>query len=172
MGGGKVPDGLDTAGNKHIRHSLGAFRRHGDDAHEDLMGPAELGQLRHIVNRLALVGLFHFGPGIERRQDVQAVFVEALIGHQGLAQLTGADKDRVGGIVIAQELLDIIDQRLPEVADLGAAAVGDHCQILAHLHLAHAQGIGQGGGGNMGRRILRHTLQIGQISRQALQNGL
>ena len=136
------------------------------------MGSAELGKLRHVINRLALLGFLDLGIGIEGRQNIQTVLVKALIAHKGLTQLTRADKHRVGGVVVAQELLDVIDQSLPLVADLGTAAVGDHGQILAHLHLAHVQGVGQRRGGNIGRRSLGHVLQICQISGQSLEHCL
>ena len=64
-----------------------------------------------------------------------------------------------------------INQGLPLVADLGASAVRDDGQILAHLHLAHIQGVGQGCCGNIGRGCIRQTLQIGEITGKPLQNG-
>ena len=170
MGGGKIPDGLDAAGNQLVGYLLGRFCRDGDDAHQHLVGAAILGQSGNGKDRLALVGLLHLGAAVKGCHDVQAVFIKALISHQCLAQLTGTDEDGIGGVVIAQELLDIVNQGLPEVADLGTAAVGNHGKVFADLHLAHSQGIGQGGCGNMGRRCIGHTLQIGKIPGQTLQN--
>ncbi len=172
MGGGEIPDGLDAPGNQQIGNALGALGGDSDDAHKHLVGAAEFGQLRQIVNGLTLLGPLDLGSDVEGGQNVQAVLVEALIAHQGLPQLARADEHGVGGVVVAQKLLDVVDQGLPLVADLGPSAVRHHGQILANLHLAHIQGVGKRRGGNIGRRTLRHIFQVRQIAGQTLQHGL
>ena len=52
---GKVPDGLDTAGNQLIAYRLCLRRRNGDDALQHLVGAATALQLIDMLNRLAIV---------------------------------------------------------------------------------------------------------------------
>ena len=115
-------------------------------------------------------GVIVVGRPVEGRHDVQTVFCKALIAQQGTAKLAGADDDGIGSVVIAQELLDVLHQGGAQIADLGAAAIGDQRQILAHLNFTHAQRAGQRGGGNVGGGILGHIFQISQVDRQPLQH--
>ena len=170
MGGGEIPDGLYTSGDEHIRNPLGSGGGDGDDAHQDLVELAVVLQLGDGVHRLAVLCLFDGGGDIEGSLDVQTVSLEAGIGHQGQTQLARANEHRIGGVVVAQKLLDVVDQRLPLVADLGAAAVGNDGQILAHLHLAHVQSVGQSRGGDIGRGCIRQTLQVSQVAGEPLQH--
>ena len=170
MGGGKIPDALDPPGNELVGHLLRRLRRDGDNAHQHLVGAAEMGQLGNVINGLAFLGLFRLGACVKGRQNVQTVLVKAAVAHQRLPQLARADQNGISGVVVPQKLLNIVDQSLPQIADLGASAVGDHGQILADLHLSHSQSVGQRRGGNMGRGIFRHIFQVRQIPRQTFQN--
>ena len=129
-------------------------------------------QLGDGIDGLAILGLFHRGGHIEGRLDVQSVSFEAAVGHQSQTQLARTDEHRIRGVVITQELLNIVDQSFSLVANLGAAAIGDDGQVLAHLHLAHIQSVGQRRCGNIGRSRIRQTFQIGEITGKPLQNGL
>ena len=172
MGRRKCPDGLDTAFDQLIANRLSMLFRHGDDAHQHFMLPAERLQLIHGINGLAVFGMVHRRLHIKTRQNVQAVFVKAAVTQQCLTQLAGADENSICRIVVAQELLDIIDQALPQVTDLRAAAVGNHGQVLAHLDFTHAQSVGQSCGGNIRRLRVLHSFQVSKIAGQPFQHGL
>ena len=172
MGWGEIPDCLDAACNEHIGNLLGCGGRHGDDAHEHLMELTVVLQLGDGIDGLSVLGFLHSGGHIEGRLDVQAIGLEAAVGHQSQTQLARTDEHCIRGIVITQELLDIVNQSFSLVANLGAAAIGDNGQVLAHLHLAHIQSVGQRRCGNIGRSRIRQTFQIGEITGKPLQNGL
>ena len=172
MGVGEIPDGLDAALHQRITDLLGMGRGNSDDTHEHLVLSAEGFQLFHGENGLAAVGVLRHRPDVKGRQNVQTVGFKALVVQQGLAQFAGADHHSIGGVVIAQELLDIIDEVQTVIAHLGPSAAADHGQILADLHLAHTQSSRQRRSGNIGRGILWNALQIGQVSRQALKHRL
>ena len=129
-------------------------------------------QLIDMINRLTFIRLVHSRFFIECSQNIQTVGLKALVAHQRLTQLARTDQHRIGGVIIAQKLLDVIDQSFPQIANLRSAAIGYRRQILSHLHLAHAKGIGQSRGGNVRRAVFRHAFQISQISGQTLQHGL
>ena len=135
------------------------------------MAAAELFQFCNVINRLAFIRLIHFGIPVKSRHNVQTILIKATVGHQRLTQLACTDENRIGHIVIAQKLLNVFNKRFPEITDLGTASIGNHGKILTNLNLTHAQGIGQRCCRNMGRGILRHILQICQVSGQPLQNG-
>jgi hypothetical protein len=143
-----------------------------DDAHEYIVAAAVILHLIDMADPFAPFRALHLGAGIERSADIQTKFLETIVIQQRLAQLSGADEYCVGSIVIAQKLLNIVDQRFPEVANLGAASVGNHSKVLANLNLTHTQGIRQSGSGNMGCTALGQALQIAQVSRQTLKHCL
>ena len=127
-----------------------------------------MGQPGDVINRLSILGLLHGGIDIEGGLNIQAVGIKTGIGHQCKTQLTGADQYGIGGIVVTQKLLNIVNQGLSLVAHLGTAAVGYDCQILANLNLSHIQGVCKSGSGNVCRSGIRHALQISQIPGQPL----
>ena len=172
MGGRKVPNGLDTPGNQLVGHLLGRRRGDGDDAHEHLMELAIVLQLGNGIDGLTVIRLLPGGTNIKGRLDVQAVGLKAGVGHQRQAQLAGTNQHGIGGIVVAQKLFNIVNQRFPLVAHLGAAAVGDDGQILADLDLPHIQSVCQGSRGNLGRGRIGQAFQIGEITGKPLQNRL
>ena len=131
-----------------------------------------MGQLGDMVYRLTVLGLFHSGTDIKGGLNVQTIGIKSGIGHQRQAQLSGADQYGIGGIVVTQKLLNIVNQGFSLVTHLGAASVGYDCQILPNLDLSHVQGICKSGSGNVRGSRIRHTLQIGQVARQPLQNRL
>ena len=59
----KGPDGFDATGDQLVRHFLSCFSGNGNDAHQNLIGPAEGRQLGNVINRLTPLG--HFGLGID-----------------------------------------------------------------------------------------------------------
>ena len=123
-----------------------------------------------MVDRLSLIGLFRCGIGIKGSQDIQAIGVKAMVAQQCLPQFSRTDQHGVGGVVIAQKLLNVFDEAFSEIADLGSAAIRDHRQVFTNLHFAHAQSIGQGSSGNIGRASRRDAAQIGHIAGQPLEN--
>ena len=100
-----------------------------------------------------------------------SVFCEAAVAQQGPAQTASAHQDGVVGVVVAQGLLDVADEQAAVIADFRASAVGYAGQVLAHLHVAHAQGVGQSGGGNVGGGVLRLGPEVFQIDRQTPEYG-
>ena len=168
MGGREIPDGLYSPGNQLIRNLLGGGGGDGDNPHQNLMQLAVMGQLGDMVYRLTVLGLFHSGTDIKGGLNVQTIGIKSGIGHQRQAQLSGADQYGIGGIVVTQKLLNIVNQGLSLVAHLGTAAVGYDCQILANLNLSHIQGVCKSGSGNVCRSGIRHALQISQIPGQPL----
>ena len=84
--------------------------RHRNDTHQHLMGTAKLLQLVHVQNRLAILSMIAGRICIECGQHIQAIFFESPVTHQRLTQTASTDQDCIGGIIIAEELLDIFDQ--------------------------------------------------------------
>ena len=102
------------------------------------------------------------------RKQYEMVERQVGLGLATQTQLTGAEQYGIGGIVVTQKLLNIVNQGLSLVAHLGTAAVGYDCQILANLNLSHIQGVCKSGSGNVCRSGIRHALQISQIPGQPL----
>ena len=106
---------------------------------------------------------------VKRGHDIQPIFRKAAVAEQRPPQLAGADQDRVVRIAVAEEALDVRDQLLPVVADLGPSAVADQCKILADLHLAHVQRARQRRRGDVHMFVAGNGLQIRKIRRQPFQ---
>ena len=171
MDSSKSPDGLDAAFDQLITNFLSIRCRNGYDAHQNLIGPAEAFQLLHGIDRMTILRLIHLGINVETSQNVQAVFLKTLMIHQRLTQLACTDQNCIRGVVVAKKLLNILNQMLPDITNLGPAAIGDHSQVFTDLNLAHVQRIGDGSCGNIRRIRILNALQIGMIAGQTLQNG-
>ena len=136
----------------------------------DLVAAADLAETRQVHDRLAALGRADDGVVfIECRDNIKAVFREAGVAQKRTAKLARADENGVICVAVAQELLDIGDQRRAVIADLRAAAGGDERKILAHLHLAHVQPRRKRRGGDIDAAAFRQALEISQIGRQALE---
>ena len=169
---GEIPDGLHTAGDQAVADILGAVRRNGNDADADLIALAEGLQPCHGIDGLPLLRQFPGGLKVKACHHIQSGLIKAVIIQQRTAQLPGAHNDGTGFRGEVQVFLNIQNQLLPAASGPAPSRMGDLRQILAHLHLAHTQGIGQGGSGNMGGGIFRHALQVAQIAGQTLQHRL
>ena len=127
-------------------------------------------QPRQVHDGLAVLGGADDGVVLVKGgDDIQAVFREARVAEQGPAQLARTDEHGVVRVAVAEELLDIRDERGAVIPDLRAAAGGDERQILAHLHLAHMQPRCQRRGRDIDAAALRQTFEVGKIRRQTLE---
>ena len=164
----KAPNCLDAAVDQLIANGLGILGRYRDNTHPHLMQPAKAFQLIHGIDGFPLLGLLCSGCNIKSRQNVQTVFIKAVVAQKSLTQLAGTDKNSIGGIVIAQELLDIFDEVLSLLTYLGTAAIRNNGQILAYLHITESERPGQSSCGNIDRCALGNILQICQIAGKPL----
>ena len=107
--------------------------------------------------------------GVKGGHNFQAVFCKTAVAQQRPSQFAGSNEHRLCSVVIAQKLLNVGNQILPQISHLGPAAVRNQGQVLADLNLPHAQRSRQCGGGNVGRSVFRQRLQIGQVAGKPFQ---
>jgi hypothetical protein len=75
-------------------------------------------------------GAYLLGILVEGGHDVEAVELEFLVSHQGGAEVSDADEDRVPDGVPPEEMLDGGDERMGRVAFLGFPDDAGYGKIL------------------------------------------
>lgn len=148
-------------------------RGHGDDADVQLQPLGDVGHLLRREYRDAVEGgVPQRRVAVERGDDLQPVLLEAHIGHQRLAEMSGAHDHRAVDVVISQKAFDIGLQLADAVADLRLAAAADEREVLAHLHLIEPERVGDRRRGNIRLVAALLLAQITEIQRQPRQRFL
>lgn len=108
------------------------------------------------MNAAALqIGIVVKGGG-----NLEPVVRKLAIAQQRLPQMTRAHQHGHIGVIIAQKMLDVLDQPMHAEAHARLAGLAaDGGQILAHLHLVNAQRIGNGGGRHIGVLLASSSLR-------------
>ena len=159
---GKIPDCLDPCRNKFVGNDLRLTFGDGNYADSNVVVVAKFAQ-RAWRNNLA-TAMQRLVLDVNRAHDVYAELRKAVVVQQGFAEVSDAYQHRTYGRVNVEGCFEMGNKFRAHVPDLGFACTAYHLQILANLHFAEVQRLGNGCGRNVFRlgHIFDKVKVIGQ----------
>jgi len=154
--GAKLMDGRHLGRHHQVGDLLGRLGRHGEDRDLDALFFGHFAEVRQIMDADAFqLPADLVGVAIEGRGHVEAVGAEAGIHHQGLAEPSRADDDRVPLPVQAEDAADLLLELDHGITHAAPAELPEVGQVFAHLGRVDAAQLGQFPARNrLGTRLL------------------
>ena len=103
------------------------------------------------------------GAGVEDGGEAESLGVEALVGHEGAAEVAGADEQDVPDLVGAEDALDLGDEVVDAVADAGVAELAEVGEVLADLGIGEVEGFAELLGGDGSAVLALEGFELAEV---------